>query len=146
MPPCATPKNRTNESFIYRERLINSECFSIRRLPLSSAPNRKKPLRFSVILQAEYHAKRCLPLRASDVDFVSDVHCGSDVVPSAQWANITSLRASARNIIMSIANNITFATAKTSLAYQKATTKTVVANFILPLILQTLSCGFFHSS
>ena len=30
---------------------------------------------------------------ASDVDFVSDVHCVNDVVPSAQWANITSLRA-----------------------------------------------------
>ena len=28
-------------------------------------------------------------------------------------------------------------------AYQKATTKTVVANFILPLILQTLCGGFF---
>ena len=30
-------------------------------------------------------------------------------------------------------------------AYQKATTKNVVANFILPLILQTLSvCSFFY--
>ena len=29
-----------------------------------------------------------------------DVHCVNDVVPSAQWANITSLRAFASNIIM----------------------------------------------
>ena len=27
------------------------------------------------------HPERCLPLRASDVDFVSDVHCVSDVSP-----------------------------------------------------------------
>jgi len=39
-------------------------------------------------------------LRASDVAFGSDVHCVNDVVPSAQWANITSLRAFASNIIM----------------------------------------------
>ena len=51
--------------------------------------------------------------RASDVAFGSDVHCVNDVVPLAQWASITSLRAFARNIIMSEANNITFAIAKT---------------------------------
>ena len=43
-----------------------------------------------------------------------DVHCVNDVVPSAQWANITSLQALASNIIVSEANNITFAIAKTS--------------------------------
>jgi len=43
-----------------------------------------------------------------------DVHFVRDVVPSAQWANITLLQALASNIIMSEANNITFATANTS--------------------------------
>ena len=41
-----------------------------------------------------------------------DVHCVNDVVPWAQWANITSLRALASNIIVSEANNNTFAIAK----------------------------------
>jgi len=50
-----------------------------------------------------------------------DVHCVHDVVPSAQWANITSLRALASNIIMSEANNITFAIAKTSLTEKERT-------------------------
>jgi len=87
---------------------------------------KEKPTMLSVILLTEYHAKRCLPLRASDVDFVSDVHCVNDVVPSAQWANITSLRALARNIIMSVANNITFATANTSLTEKEQTYKIFV--------------------
>jgi len=37
----------------------------------------------------------------------------------AQWANITSLRTLASNIIMSEANNITFAIAKTSLTEKR---------------------------
>jgi hypothetical protein len=46
-----------------------------------------------------------------------DVANGCDVVPSAQWANITSLATVGSNIIMSEASNITFAQAKTSLIY-----------------------------
>ena len=46
-----------------------------------------------------------------------DVAFGNDVMPSAQWANITSLATKWSNIIMSEANNITFAGAKTSLLY-----------------------------
>ena len=65
--------------------------------------------------------------RASDVAFGSDVHCVNDVVPSAQWANITSLRA-----YICVANgeqhhyaqhNITFALAKTSLTEKEQTYK-----------------------
>lgn len=44
-----------------------------------------------------FFLERCLPLRASDVAFVSDVHCVSDVTPDGVVANITSLRS---NIIM----------------------------------------------
>ena len=71
------------------------------------------------MLLMSIHAKRCLPSRANDVVCDSDVHCVNDVVPSAQWANITSLRA-----CICVANdeqhhyaehNITFASAKTSL-------------------------------
>ena len=43
------------------------------------------------MLLMSIHAKRCLPSRANDVVCDSDVHCVNDVVPSAQWANITSL-------------------------------------------------------
>ena len=39
----------------------------------------------------------------------NDVAFGCDVVPSAQWANITSLATIGSNITMSKANNITFA-------------------------------------
>ena len=46
-----------------------------------------------------------------------DVAFGCDVVPSAQWANITSLATIGSNIIMSEASNITFAQAKTSFLY-----------------------------
>jgi hypothetical protein len=64
-----------------------------------------------------------LPSRANDVACGSDVHCVNDVVPSAQWANITSLRA-----CICVANgeqhhyaehNITFASAKTSLTEKR---------------------------
>ena len=39
----------------------------------------------------------------------NDVANGCDVVPSAQWANITSLATIGSNIIMSEASNIIFA-------------------------------------
>ena len=39
----------------------------------------------------------------------NDVAFGCDVVPSAQWANITSLATIGSNITMSKASNITFA-------------------------------------
>jgi len=64
-----------------------------------------------------------LPSRANDVACGSDVHCVNDVVPLAQWANITSLRA-----CICLANgeqhhyaehNITFASAKTSLTEKR---------------------------
>jgi hypothetical protein len=44
-----------------------------------------------------------------------DVAYGCDVVPSAQWANITSLATVGSNIITNKVSNITFAQAKTSL-------------------------------
>ena len=44
-----------------------------------------------------------------------DVAYGYDVVPAAQWANITSLATVGSSIIMSEVSNITFAQAKTSL-------------------------------
>ena len=39
----------------------------------------------------------------------NDVAYGNDVVPSAQWANITSLATIGSNIITNEVNNITFA-------------------------------------
>ena len=42
------------------------------------------------MLLTEHHAKRCLPSRANDVACGSDAHRVNDVVPSAQWANITN--------------------------------------------------------
>jgi len=39
----------------------------------------------------------------------NDAAFGCDVVPLAQWANITSLATIGSNITMSKANNITFA-------------------------------------
>jgi len=38
-----------------------------------------------------------------------DVAFGGDVVPTAQWANITSLATNGRNIITNEVSNITFA-------------------------------------
>ena len=66
--------------------------------------------------------------RASDVDFVNDVHCVNDVTPDGVVANITSLRDLASNIITSEANNIIFALAKTSLPKKSRHTR-----FFLPL-------------
>ena len=51
----------------------------------------------------------------------NDVAYGNDVVPSAQWASITSLATIGNNITMSEANNITFAQAKTSFLYRPKT-------------------------
>ena len=48
----------------------------------------------------------------------NDVAFGCDVVPSAQWANITSLSTIGSNIITSKASNIIFAQAKTSFFYR----------------------------
>ena len=39
----------------------------------------------------------------------NDVAFGNDVVPTAQWANITSLATNGRNIITNEVSNITFA-------------------------------------
>ncbi len=43
--------------------------------PVSSSKNKSTSSEVLLFLE------RCLPLRASDVDFVSDVHCVSDVTP-----------------------------------------------------------------
>ncbi|MBP3307961.1 MAG: hypothetical protein J6L90_00820, partial [Clostridia bacterium] len=48
----------------------------------------------------------------------NDVANGCDVVPSAQWANITSPATIGSNIITSKASNIVFAQAKTSFFYR----------------------------
>jgi len=50
-----------------------------------------------------------------------DVAFGNDVVPLAQWANITSLATYGSNIITNEVSNITFAQAKTSLLYHPKT-------------------------
>ena len=60
-----------------------------------------------------------MPLRASDVAFGNDVYCVNDVTPDGVVANITSLATIGSNIIMSGANNITFAQAKTSFFYRQ---------------------------
>ena len=66
-----------------------------------------------MILLTEYHAKRCLPLRANDVACGSDVHCVNDVTPDGAVGKYY--------IIVSGANNITFAIAKTSLTEKERT-------------------------
>ena len=43
--------------------------------------------------------ERCLPLRASDVDFVSDVHCVSDVSPCGEVGKHRIIASETSNII-----------------------------------------------
>ena len=47
----------------------------------------------------------------------NDVAYGNDVVPSAQWASITSLATNGSNIIMSEANNITYIPSENKISY-----------------------------
>ena len=67
------------------------------------------------MLLTEHHAKRCLPLRANDVAYGSDVHRVNDVTPGGVVGKHHIIATIGSNIIMSCANNITFAIAKTSL-------------------------------
>ena len=65
--------------------------------------------------------ERCLPLRARDVAFGSDVHCVSDVTPNGVVGKHHITATNGSNITMSEANNITFAIAKTSLTEKERT-------------------------
>ena len=62
--------------------------------------------------------ERCLPLRASDVAFGNDVYCVNDVTPDGVVGKHYIIATIGSNIIMSEANNITFAQAKTSFFYR----------------------------
>ena len=55
-----------------------------------------------------------MPLRASDVAFGNDVYCVNDVTPDGVVGKHYIIATIGSNIIMSGANNITFAQAKTS--------------------------------
>ena len=63
-------------------------------------------------------AERCLPLRASDIAFGNDVYCVNDVTPDGVVGKHYIIATIGSNIIMSYANNITFAQAKTSFFYR----------------------------
>ena len=52
------------------------------------------------MLQTEHHAKRCLPLRTSDVDFASDVHFVNDVTPDGVIGKHHIIATAGSNIIM----------------------------------------------
>ena len=58
-----------------------------------------------------------MPLRASDVAFGNDVYCVNDVTPDGVVGKHHIIATIGSNIIMSDANNITFAQAKTSFFY-----------------------------
>ena len=58
-----------------------------------------------------------MPLRASDVAFGNDVYCVNDVTPDGVVGKHHIIANIGSNIIMSKANNITYAQAKTSLVY-----------------------------
>ena len=55
--------------------------------------------------------ERCLPLRASDVDFVSDVHCVNDVTPDGVVGK--------HHITVSVANHIIMRSITSLLRQQK---------------------------
>ena len=59
-----------------------------------------------------------MPLRASDVAFGNDVYCVNDVTPDGVVGKHHIIATIGSNIIMSEANNITFAQAKTSFFYR----------------------------
>ena len=58
---------------------------------------------------------------ANDVAFGSDVHCVNDVTPDGVVGKHHIIATIGSNIIMSVANNITFAIAKTSLTEKERT-------------------------
>ena len=59
-----------------------------------------------------------MPLRASDAAFGNDVYCVNDVTPDGVVGKHHIIATIGSNIIMSEANNITFAEAKTSFFYR----------------------------
>ena len=59
-----------------------------------------------------------MPLRASDVAFGNDAYCVNDVTPDGVVGKHHIIATIGSNIIMSEANNITFAQAKTSFFYR----------------------------
>ena len=60
-----------------------------------------------------------MPLRASDVAFGNDVYCVNDVTPDGVVGTHHIIATIGSNIIMSEANNIAFAQAKTSFFYRQ---------------------------